>query len=139
MSLGRWYFSIFYRQYFFNRPSSHFDICHLDGHEWKEQGLLTRFLRETLIVANVSLIALKVMHRRNSGSAVNIFSKFFTMKGASRYMKVMFISISKKKKNCLGQNYYFGIKNSVSSWLWICCKNFFKDFAQWKGPIGRWK
>ena len=130
--------SVFFnRQYFFNRPSSHFDICHLDGHEWKEEELLTRFLRETLIVGNVSLIAPKVMHPRNSGSAVTIFWKFFTMKGASRYMKVMFIIFS--KKNCLGQSDYFGLKNSASSWLWICGKNFFKNFAQWKGSIGRWK
>ena len=39
--------SLFFNgQYFFNRPSSHFDIWHEDRHEWKKQGLLTRFLKD---------------------------------------------------------------------------------------------
>ena len=122
--------SVFFnRQYFFNRPSSHFDIWHVDRYEWKEQGLLTRFLKETFIVANVSFIAQKVVHPRNSECTVTISSKFIAMKGASRYMKVMFIIFS--KKNCLGQHDYFGLKNSAISWLWICSKNFLKNFSQW--------
>ena len=45
----------------------------------------------------MKFMAQKVVHPRNSGSAVTIFSKLFTMKGVSRYMKIMFIIFSKKK------------------------------------------
>ena len=120
--------SVFFNhQYFFNRSSSDFDIWHVDRHEWKEQGLLTGFLKKILVVANKPYMAQKMVHPHNAGSAARIFLKFFTIKGASRYVKIMFIIFP--KKSCLGQRDHFGFKNGVSSWLWSCRKNFFKNFA----------
>ena len=70
--------SVFFNhQYFFNRSSSDFDIWHVDRHEWKEQGLLTGFLKKILIVANKPFMAQKMVHPHNSGSAVRIFLKIF--------------------------------------------------------------
>ena len=130
--------SVFFNhQYFFNRSSSELDIWHEGRHEWKEQGLLTGFLKKILIVANEPFMAQKMVHPHNSGSAVRIFLKFSTIKGASRYMKIMFIIFS-QKKGCLGKMDCFGSKNGVSSWLWSCWKNFFLNFPHWKVPIGRW-
>ena len=59
--------------------------------------LLTGFLEQILIVANKPFMTQKMVHPHNSGSAVGIFKKFFTIKGASRYMKIMLIIFSKKK------------------------------------------
>ena len=90
--------SVFFNhQYFFNRSSSDFDIWHVDRHEWKEQGLLTGFLKKILIVANKPFMAQKMVHPHNSGPAVRIFLNFFTIIGDSRYMKIMFITFSKEK------------------------------------------
>ena len=101
--------SVFFNhQYFFNRSSSDFDIWHVDRHEWKEQGLLTGFLKEILIVANKPFMTQKIVHPHNSGSAERIFLKIFTIKGASKYMKIMFITFP--KKNLFGAKEPFWIQ-----------------------------
>ena len=90
--------SVFFNhQYFFNSSSSDFDIWHVDRHKWKEQGLLTGFLKKILTVANKPFMAQKMVHPHNSGSALRILKKIFRIKGASRYMKIMFIIFSNKK------------------------------------------
>ena len=71
--------------------------------------LLTGFLKKFLIVANKPFMAQKMVHPHNSGSAVRIFKKFFTIKGASRYMKIMFLIFS-KKENCFGAKGPFWIQ-----------------------------
>ena len=51
-------------------------------------------------------------HPHNSGSTLRIFLKFCTVKGADRYMEIMF-----------GSNGSFKTQNGTSSRFWICCKD----------------
>ena len=45
--------SVFFNfQYFINRLISDFDFWHVDRNDWKEQGLITGFLKKVLIWAN---------------------------------------------------------------------------------------
>ena len=43
------------------------------------------------------------------------------------------------KKNLFRTNGLFWAQNGTSSELWIGCKNFLKNFAEWKGLLGTWK
>ena len=68
--------SVFFKyQYLYNRSSSDFEIWHVDRHEWKEQGLLTGFLKKNYVVANTPFMAQEMAHPHNSGSPARSFFK----------------------------------------------------------------
>ena len=68
--------SVFFKyQYLYNRSSSDFEIWHVDRHEWKEQGLLTGFLKKNYVVANTPFMAQEMAHLHNSGSPARSFFK----------------------------------------------------------------
>ena len=68
--------SVFFKyQYLYNRSSSDFEIWHVDRHEWKEQGLLTGFLKKNYVVANTPFSAQEMAHPHNSGSPARSFFK----------------------------------------------------------------
>ena len=50
---------------------------------------INRFCEKILTWANRRFLGPKIMDPHNSGSAVRIFFEFCSMKGASRYMKVL--------------------------------------------------
>ena len=71
--------SIFFnRQYFINRWISDFDLWNVDRHEYKEQDLLTGFLKK-LLFGEMGLLGPKMAHPHSFGSAVRIFLKFCTI------------------------------------------------------------
>ena len=68
--------SVFFKyQYLYNRSSSDFEIWHVDRHEWKEQGLLTGFLKKNYVVANTPFMAQEMAHPHNAGSPARSFFK----------------------------------------------------------------
>ena len=74
--------SVFFNcQYFTNRLISDFDFWHVDRHEWKEQSLLTGFLRK-LSFGKMGHFGSK--NPLKCGSAVRIVLKFCSMTGANR-------------------------------------------------------
>ena len=58
--------------------------------------VISRFSEKNLVVANKPFMAQKMVHPHNSGSAGRIFLNFFTIKGASRFMKILFVIFFKK-------------------------------------------
>ena len=87
--------SVFFnRQYFTNRLISDFDFWHVDWHEWKKQGSLTRFLKKILIWANGPFWAQKLRIL----ITLDLLEEFF--------QKIFFR---------LGQMDFFGPKNGASS------------------------
>ena len=68
--------SVFFKyQYLYNRSSSDFEIWHVDRHEWKEQGLVTGFLKKNYVVANTPFMAQEMAHPHHSGSPARSFFK----------------------------------------------------------------
>ena len=71
-----------------------------------------------------------------------LFFLFCKVKSAKSYTKIIFTIFYKrqtnKQKNS-GQMGPFGLKNSMSSQLWICFKDFFENFEQWKWARDKWK
>ena len=78
--------SLFFNHpYFFNRSSSDFDIWHVDRHEWKEQGLLTGFLKKKLSLMQIShLWSKKWCILITLDPLQEFFLKFYTLKSANR-------------------------------------------------------
>ena len=70
-------------------------------------------------------------HPHNWGSALRIFCKFSTMKGASRYNEIILMAFP---KNILfGASGPFRTQNGISAQLWICCKDRFTIFHNERG------
>ena len=70
----------FHHQYLINTLISDFNFWNLDRHERKEPSLLTGFLKKFLF----GQMGPKMVPPHNSGSALRIFLKFSTLKGANR-------------------------------------------------------
>ena len=45
----------------------------------------------------LAILGLKMVHPLNSGLALRIFLKFYRMKGANRYMKILLVVFREKK------------------------------------------
>ena len=73
-----------------------FDFWNVDRHEWKEQGLLTGFMKKFLFGANGPFWAQKWCILITVDPLQVFFSKFCTVKGANRYMKVILMVFTKK-------------------------------------------
>ena len=58
--------------------------------------LINGLSEKNVWVNGPSILGPKMAHLHNSGSAVRIFFKFCTMKGANRYMKIILIIFSQK-------------------------------------------
>ena len=86
---------------------SEFDFWNVGKHEWKEQGLLTGFLKK-LSFEQMDHFEPKNGTLSNSGSAPNIFLKVCTMKGANGYMEIILMAFP--KKSCLGQMGHLRLK-----------------------------
>ena len=80
--------------------------------------LVNRFSEKKSYLGKWAILAPKMVHPHNSGSAVRFFSKFCAMKGANDTNNFF------QKKKYLGQMDHFGPKNGRSSKLWICFKIF---------------
>ena len=83
IALDQWDLVFFNRQYSTNRLKSDFDFWHVDRHEWKKQGSVKSFLKNSHLGKWV-ILGPKFAHRNNSRSAGRIFLKIYTMKGANR-------------------------------------------------------
>ena len=86
----------------------------------KGTGFINRFCGKILTWANRRFLGPKIMDPHNSGLAVRIFFEFRAMKGASRYMKVILMVLTKKfllnEMDHFGSEYSsFGSKNDTSS------------------------
>ena len=57
----------------------------------KETRLISRFSEKILIWGNGSFWGFKIAHPHNSGSAGRSFFRFFTMKRANRYVRMIII------------------------------------------------
>ena len=80
------------------------------------------------------ILGSKMAHAHNSGSAVRIFSKFCTMKGANRYIKIILMAFP--KKSCFRQMDHLGPKMTHPLDL---PSGLFYNFTKRKGPTETWK
>ena len=62
----------------------------------KETRLINRFSEKISYLGKWAILGPKMAHPHNSGSAGRIFLKFYTMKGANRYIRTILIIFQKK-------------------------------------------
>ena len=66
------------------------------------------FPKKSFLVGKWAILGLKMAHLHNSVSALRIFFKFCTMKGANKYMEIILMTFP--EKSCLAQLDHLGLK-----------------------------